>query len=134
VVKLYSEPSMPDTDVLAYIILGHPLGEDAAQAGLLTAAAGALLARGESAVLQDRIKRRLGVDVLAVEGTGDVAGSMVTIGKYLSPSLFLSFGQSIFTNASEARLRYTISKKWELESKVAGERSGVDLYYKIEFK
>lgn len=133
VVKIYSEPGMPDTDALAYIILGHPLGDDAAQAGLLTAAAGALLARGESTVLQDRVKRRLGVDVLAVEGSGDVEGSMVTIGKYLSPSLYLSFGQSIFTNASEARLRYTISKKWELESRVAGERSGVDLFYKIEF-
>lgn len=133
VVKLYSEPAMPDTDVLAYIILGHPLGEDTEQAGLLTAAAGALLAKGESAVLQERIKRRLGVDVLAVESGGEETGSMVTIGKYLSPSLFLSFGQSIFTNASEARLRYTISKRWELESKVAGERSGVDLFYKIEF-
>jgi translocation and assembly module TamB len=59
---------------------------------------------------------------------------MVTIGKYLSPKLYLSFGQSLFANASEARLRYSISKKWELESKVAGERSGVDLYYKIEFR
>jgi translocation and assembly module TamB len=134
VVKLYSEPGMPDTDVLAYIILGHPLGEDSGQAGLLTAAAGALLARGESAVLQDRIKRRLGVDVLAVEGSGDVAGSMVTIGKYLSPKLYLSFGQSLFANASEARLRYSISKKWELESKAGAESSGVDLYYKIEFE
>lgn len=134
VVKLYSEPAMPDTDVLAYIILGHPMGEDSGQAGLLTAAAGALLARGESAVLQDRVKRRLGVDVLAVEGSGDVAGSMVTIGKYLSPRLFLSFGQALFSKAAEARLRYTISKKWELESKAAGEVSGVDLYYKIEFR
>lgn len=133
-VKLYSEPAMPDTDVLAYVVLGRPLGEDNEQAGLLTAAAGALLAKGESAVLQDRIKRRLGVDVLTVESGGEETGSMVTIGKYLSPSLFLSFGQSIFTNASEARLRYTISKRWELESKVAGERSGVDLYYKIEFE
>ena len=135
VVKLYSEPAMPDTDVLAYIILGHPMGEETGQAGLLTAAAGALLARGESAVLQDRIKRRLGIDVLEVDsGAGDVAGSMVTIGKYLSPKLYLSFGQSLFTRAAEARLRYTISKKWELESKAAGEVSGVDLYYKIEFK
>jgi translocation and assembly module TamB len=135
VVKLYSEPAMPDTDVLAYIILGHPLGEDAGQAGLLTAAAGALLARGESAVLQDRIKRRLGVDVLTVEsGAGDVSGSLVTIGKYLSPKLYLSFGQSLFANASEARLRYSISKKWELESKAGAENSGVDLYYKIEFE
>jgi translocation and assembly module TamB len=135
VVKLYSEPAMPDTDVLAYVILGHPLGGDSGQAGLLMAAAGALLARGESAVLQDRLKRRLGIDVLEVDsGSEDVAGSMVTIGKYLSPRLYLSYGQSLFSNVSEARLRYTIAKKWELESKAAGERSGVDLYYKIEFR
>ncbi len=46
-VTLYSEPQMPDTDVLAYMVLGHPLGADGGQAGLLMVAAGALLSRGE---------------------------------------------------------------------------------------
>jgi translocation and assembly module TamB len=134
VVKLTSEPAMPDTDILAYIVLGRPLGSDPGQAGLLMAAAGALLSRGESAVLQDRIKRRLGVDVLEVESGGaDVTQSMLTVGKYLSPRLFISYGQSFFGGPGQARLRYEVGRQWELESKF-GVESGVDLYYKIEFK
>ena len=134
VVKLYSDPAMPDTDVLSYIVLGHPMGGDRESAGLLMGAAGALLSRGESAVLQDRLQRRLGVDVLTIEsGGGEVASSMVTIGKYLSPRLYISYGQSLFTGSNVAKLRYEISKHWELESKM-GTESGVDLFYKIEFK
>jgi translocation and assembly module TamB len=134
VVKLYSDPVMPDTDVLSYIVLGHPMGGDRESAGLLMGAAGALLSRGESAVLQDRLQRRLGVDVLTIEsGGGEVASSMVTIGKYLSPRLYISYGQSLFTGSNVAKLRYEISKHWELESKM-GTESGVDLFYKIEFK
>lgn len=134
VVRLYSEPAMPDTDVLAYIVLGHPLGAGSGELNLLSAAAGALLSHGQSVTLQDQLKRQLGIDVIAIEETGDVAGSMVTIGKYLSPKLYLSLGQALFTNASEARLRYSITPKWELESRTTGETSGVDLFYLIEMK
>jgi translocation and assembly module TamB len=134
VVRLYSEPAMPDTDVLAYIVLGHPLGTGSGELSLLSAAAGALLSHGQSVTLQDQLKRQLGIDVIAIEDTGDVAGSMVTIGKYLSPKLYLSFGQALFTNASEARLRYSITPKWQLESRTTGETSGVDLFYLIEMK
>lgn len=134
VVSLYSDPGMPDTDVLSYIVLGHPMGGDRESAGLLMGAASALLSRGESAVLQDRLQRRLGVDVLSIEsGGGEVASSMVTIGKYLNPRLYISYGQSLFTGSSEAKLRYELSEHWELESKM-GEESGVDLFYKIEFR
>jgi translocation and assembly module TamB len=58
---------------------------------------------------------------------------MITVGKYLNPKLYLSFGQALFDNASETRLRYTISPRWELETKTTGEKSGGDIYYKIEF-
>lgn len=133
-VKLYSEPALPDTDILAYMVLGRPLDQQGGQTDLLMLAAGGLLSKGDSAVLQDKLKNTLGLDVIDVQaGGGDVAGSMITIGKYLTPDLFISFGQSLFTNTSQARLRYTISRRWELES-VVGEESGVDLYYKIEFE
>lgn len=133
-VKLYSDPVMPDTDILAYVVLGRPLGQEGGQTDLLMLAAGGLLSKGDSAVLQDKLKNTLGLDVIDVQtGGGDVAGSMITIGKYLTPDLFISFGQSLFTNTSQARLRYNISRRWELES-VLGEESGADLYYKIEFE
>ncbi|WP_432823009.1 translocation/assembly module TamB domain-containing protein [Trichloromonas sp.] len=133
VAKLYSEPMMPDTDILAYIVLGRPLGSDSGQSALLMTAAGALLSKGESAVLQDRLKRRLGLDVLEVQaGNGDVTSSVVTIGKYLSPKLYVSLGHALFTSTNEFRMRYTLTDRWELESNV-GLESGADLYYRIEF-
>lgn len=134
-VKLYSDPLMPDTDILSYMVLGRPLG--AATGGdtdLLMTAAGVLLSQGESVVLQDRLKRRLGIDVLEVQaGSGDVSTSMVTIGKYLGPRLYISLGHSLFTSTNEFRMRYRLFERWELESSV-GVESGADLYYLIEFE
>jgi translocation and assembly module TamB len=45
----------------------------------------------------------------------------------------MSIGQSLFTEASELRVRYSLSESWEVESKT-GTESGVDLFYKIEFR
>jgi translocation and assembly module TamB len=136
VVKLTSEPAMSDSDRLAYIVLGRASARNAGEADLLMAAGGLLLSQGESVVLRDRLKRQLGLDVLGFEAGGgedDVTGSMLTIGKYLSPSLYVSIGQSLFTNTQEFRLRYSLGKRWELQS-TTGEESGVDLFYKIEFQ
>ncbi len=133
-IALYSDPTMTDIDVLSYIVLGHPLGQDTDDPDLLLFAAGALLTRGESVVLQDRIRGRLGLDVLTLEaGDGDVTGSRITIGKYLNPDLYVSIGQSLFTNVQVVRVRYRLGRRLELESTV-GQESAVDLYYRIEFR
>jgi translocation and assembly module TamB len=136
VVELYSEPGMPDTDVLAYIVLGHPLGQSGEQAGLMMRAAGLLLSSTQAASVQEQIRGRLGLDVLQIEAGETEAGvvsSMVTVGKYLSPRLFISYGRSLFTESDLFRLRYTISRRWEVETR-SGDESGIDLYYKIDFK
>jgi translocation and assembly module TamB len=64
-------------------------------------------------------------------GEGEVARSLVTVGKYLSPELYVSYGRSLFTGANLFRLRYEFTKNWELETK-SGEKSSVDLYYTIQ--
>jgi translocation and assembly module TamB len=129
---------MSASDRLAYIVLGRASARNAGEANLLMTAGGLLLSQGESVALRDQIKRQLGVDVLGFEtgtatGQDDFTGSMLTIGKYLSPSLYVSIGQSLFANTQEFRLRYSLGKHWELES-ATGEESGVDLFYKIEFR
>lgn len=86
VVNLYSDPPMTDTDILSNIVLGHAAGADQAQIGLLSRAAGLVLSKGESATLQAKLQKGLGVDVLDIQaGGGDVARSALTVGKYLSP-------------------------------------------------
>lgn len=157
-VKLYSEPPMQDMDILAYIVLGHPLGSSAQQASLLTMAASALLTSRQSEDLLGQIKNRLGVSTLEISsGTAtsngrmgykpikvapvgtqaansaeSVSQTMLVVGKYLTPNLYVSYGRSIFTGGNLFFLRYNLSKNWQVESQT-GQESGVDIYYKIEF-
>ncbi|MBE0568867.1 MAG: translocation/assembly module TamB domain-containing protein [Deltaproteobacteria bacterium] len=151
VVKLYSEPTMPDTDILSYIVLGHPLGQGGAgeQAGPLMLAARALLSTAQSATMQDRLQRRLGIEVNVETKTVETSGaprtgaqaagsqeteSAVTVGKYLNPQLYIAYGRSIFTGTNELTARYDFWKRWQVESRIGENESGVDLFYKIEFR
>lgn len=160
VTKLYSEPAMPDTDVLAYIVLGYPLGSNGEQTSLLVKAAGALLSSGQAGALQEQIKDQLGLSTLEIQsgvGTSNNAmgykplpvtapGSLpaaqqpgltetvLTVGKYLTPELYISYGKSLFTGNSLFRLRYDLFKQWQIETQTGGGASGVDLFYKLEFK
>ena len=157
-VKLYSEPFMQDMDILAYIVLGHPLGSNAQQANLLVMAAGALLTSRQSEELQKQIKNRLGLttfeisaDVVESNGrmgykpikvaptgigvtntSGSVSQTMLVVGKYLTPQIYVSYGRSLFSGGNLFFLRYDISPKWQIESQT-GQESGVDIYYKLEF-
>jgi translocation and assembly module TamB len=134
VITLYSDPPMPDADILAYIVLGHPLGSNKEDADLVFKAASILASSSESTALQEQLKERTGLDVLDIEsGNGEISRSMLTIGKYLSPKLYISFGKSLFGEGSLFRMRYTISRHWEIETQ-SGTESGLDFYYKLDFK
>jgi translocation and assembly module TamB len=160
VTKLYSEPAMPDVDVLAYIVLGHPLGSSGEQASLVAQAAGALLTSSQAMDLQDKIKDKLGLSTLEIKGgvggtvshmgykplqvtppgsipatqQPGITETVFTVGKYLTPQLYVSYGKSLFTGSNLFLLRYDIFKHVQLETQTGSDASGVDLYYKLEFK
>jgi translocation and assembly module TamB len=159
IAKLYSEPAMPDVDVLAYIVLGRPLNSGVEQASLMTQAAGALLTSSQASALQQQLKDEFGLSTLEIQGgVGTRSGSMgykplqvtapgtiptviqsgitetvLTVGKYLTPKLYISYGKSLFTGSNLFLMRYDIFKKWQIETQT-GNESGVDLFYKLEFK
>ncbi|OPY83552.1 MAG: Translocation and assembly module TamB [Syntrophorhabdus sp. PtaU1.Bin153] len=152
VVRLYSEPAMSDPDILSYIVFGRPLtpGETGNQTATLIKSAGSLLGGKRSAGLQDEIRERFGLDTLDVQeesksafagtrsgvgtaaGTGALDRSLVTVGKYLSPRLYVAYGRSVFTDEYLVTARYNLARHLEIESRT-GIHSSVDLYYKIEF-
>ncbi|MBW6508246.1 MAG: translocation/assembly module TamB domain-containing protein [Desulfuromonadales bacterium] len=132
-VSLYSDPVMPDADILSYVVFGRPLDSSGGgDTDLLMLATGALLSQGESIILQERLKGRFGLDVLEFSaGDGDTNGSLITTGKYITPDLYVSLGYSLFNNTNEIRMRYRLSSRLELESSF-GQESGVDLFYRLE--
>ena len=147
---------MSDVDIMAYVILGHPLGSSSEQVSMAAMAASSLFTFGEANSLQEQIKERLGLSVIGLEkvnssgaglmGYKAMAGapagmtpvksadgqSTLTVGKYLTPKLYLSYGRSLVTGGNLFLLRYDILKQWQIETQ-SGSESGVDLYYKLEF-
>jgi translocation and assembly module TamB len=56
----------------------------------------------------------------------------MTVGKYLSPDLYVSYGRSLFNDQFLVSARYGLTKQLEIESKT-GIATSADLFYKIEF-
>jgi translocation and assembly module TamB len=131
-VRLYSVPAMRDEDILSYLMEGRPFDRQSANLSLLVAGAEALLG-GESSGPVDRLKGLMGIDRVDIESQeGDFSRSLVTIGKYLTPKLYISYGYSLFDDQQVVKMRYRVSKNWEIEAQ-RGAAVGVDLYYRIDF-
>jgi translocation and assembly module TamB len=129
-VKLYSEPNMPDSSILSYIVLGQPLAYNSQQTGLVTRAAGQLVTTTSAYTPIQATPP----GVAPSKSTGStLSQSMLSIGRYLTPSLYVSYGRSLLTGANLVHLRYELSKHWEVETQT-GTETGGDLYFKINFK
>lgn len=131
--SVFSEPPMPRQEQLAYLLLGRPLQSvSASETSALSRAALSLGLRGGN-MLSERLNRALGFDEFGIqtEPNGESPASFV-IGKYLSPSLYVSYGIGLFEPVNMLKLRYTISSRWRLVTESSNEASGGDLIYHIE--
>lgn len=132
-VKLVSEPNVPDTEKLSWLLLGH--GTE--QAGkndfaMLSLAAGVLLSNGDSMPLQTKLARAAGLDELGFTGS-DAESASLTFGKRLSSQLYLSYEKSISGLLDVARLTFNITPRWALQAET-GTESAVDALYTFRFK
>ncbi len=133
IIRLYSEPAMSDSDIMGYMVLGQPLSGDQGQIAAVMSAARLLLSASQSTGLNDQIMNKFGIDSIGVEqDKSDITKSIVTVGKYLTPKLLISYGRSLFSSTTYLKARYTFSKRWEVET-WTGTESGLDVYYKINF-
>lgn len=132
-VKLVSDPNVPETEKLAWLMLGHSLEKTGKKdLALLSLAAGALLSQGQSVPMQTKLARMAGLDEFGVSGS-DPQSTVLTFGKRLTSQLYLSYEKSISGLQDVARLTYDITPKWSLRAE-AGSESAVDVLYTFSFK
>jgi translocation and assembly module TamB len=134
VVNLVSQPPVPEGERLSWLVLGRPpSGATQADLGLLQAAAGALLAGGDSVPLDRRIARRFGLDELALRGGGELTDRVVAVGKRLSDRLYVSYEQGIgAVTTSLIKLDYALGRRWTLRAET-GSSSGGGLFYRYSW-
>ncbi len=155
VVRLVSEPDVPDAEKLSWMVLGRGgdtvSGDDASQ---LLGAASTLLG-GEGEGLTGRIAKSFGLDEIGlsqgevgapggrplasgvVGGSAYAAGSglttqIVTVGKRLSSRAHLSYEQSLDGAANIVKLTYSLSRRLSLIGR-AGADNAIDLRYLFSF-
>jgi translocation and assembly module TamB len=133
-VQLVSQPPVPEGERLSWLVLGRPpSGATQADLGLLQAAAGALLAGGESVPLDRRIARRFGLDELSLRGSGELTDRVFAVGKRLSDRLYISYEQGLGTVASNLiKLDYALGRRWTLRAET-GTSSGGGLFYRYSW-
>jgi translocation and assembly module TamB len=127
-----SEPPMQEAEALSYLVTGRPLNAvGSAETDLMQSAARSLgTAAGN--LLARNVGRRLGVDQLGIEKSEALGDSAFTVGEYLSPRLFLSYGVGLFTPGEVLTLRYRIAEALELEASSAPNETRTSLQWRAE--
>jgi translocation and assembly module TamB len=128
---LYSKPPFDQSNTLSYIILGKPIANASKSEGntLVNALASLSLQQGDS--LTKEIGQTFGLDTAGIDTEEGLDNAAMMLGKYLTPSLYISYGIGLFDGRNILRMRYELTKKLTLETETSTE-SGVDLRYSFE--
>jgi translocation and assembly module TamB len=133
-VQLVSQPPVSEGERLSWLVLGRaPSDATKADLGLLQAAAGALLARGDQLPLDRRIARAFGLDEISFRGSGEVADRVVAVGKRLSDRLYVSYEQGLGVVASAlVKLDLSLTQRLSVRAET-GTSSGIGLFYRFSW-
>ena len=96
---------------------------------MLGAIANLGLERGQG--LMDQIRNTLGIDALGINNSGNLNTSMLTIGKYLTPDIFVRYGVGLFDKQSKFAIDYSLSDRVIMQAE-SGEYQNIDITYKVE--
>ena len=132
--QLYSTPAMPRERQLSWLVLGRSLedggGGDERQA-LANAALALGLARTDS--VANSLKGGLNLDDVSIGSAPgeDASQASLTVGKYLSPKLYVSYGVGLFQPGQVFKLLYDLGRGFKIATE-SGVQTGGDLLYSVE--
>lgn len=130
-IKLFSEPSMSQDQVLSYVLTGRSLERSGESGGSISAA---LLGLGlaKSGKLVGGIGQAFGIQDLNLGAQGIGEQSKVVVSGSITPRLHIKYSVGLFDGLAEFTVRYRLLPKFYVQS-VSGITQAVDLLYQFEF-
>ena len=135
VITVISDPNVGEADALSYLVTGKSLNDvGSASGGSQDALASATrsLEGGAAGLVAKRVGQRLGLDEATVEENEMIGGSALTIGEYLSPRLYLSYGVGLFEPGEVIALKYRLTKGVGVKVQRGNEETRAGVEYRIE--
>ncbi|CAH9063857.1 Translocation and assembly module subunit TamB [Pseudoalteromonas holothuriae] len=130
--SVYSQPAMDQSQALAYLLNGEPLGEgESSNNTILTQL---LLSQGlnRSEGLVAKTGEKLGFSDVSLGARGSGDSTKVEVSGYLTPSVQVSYRVGVFDSLSEVAVRYRVFSKLYIEA-TSGLYDSVDLLYKFDW-
>jgi translocation and assembly module TamB len=135
VITVVSDPNVGEADALSYLVTGKSLNDvGSASGGSQDALASATrsLEGGAAGLVAKRVGQRLGLDEATVEESDMIGGSALTVGEYLSPRLYLSYGVGLFEPGEVIGLKYRLTKGVGVKVQRGTEETRAGVEYRIE--
>ena len=126
-VQLYSDPVLPDAEVLSWVVMGRDPASGGAETALLQQAALALLSNSTGGGVGN-LASNLGLDEVGFKGANGAEGAALTVGKRISQDLYLSYEQSLDGAMGTLFIFYDLTKRLTLRGQT-GEQTAMDLIY-----
>lgn len=128
--EVFSEPEMPQTDALSYVILGRA-PQSRGDEGQMSRAAISLGLTQANKVTQG-LGEELGIRNLMLEAEGSGDESAVVASGYLTDELSIRYGVGIFEPITTVALRYDLGRYFYVEA-ASGLAASLDIFYTRDF-
>lgn len=136
-IRLTSDPSLPQSEIVSRILFGKTTGQlSALEAAQLAEAVASLTgAGGGGQSVLDVARRTLGVDVFRVSGGAeDTVGPTVTVGKYVADKVFVGVTQGTQPGTGFTTVEVEVTPNVSVESNVGQDgRSNVGVKWKWDY-
>ena len=113
-VEVWSDPAMSQSESLAYLVLGRSLSMASSDQAQQVNAASAALSAG-SGLLAAQVGAKLGLDDAGVSQSRALGGSVIGVGKYITPKLYIGYGVSLVGSGSVLTLKYLLRRGFDIE-------------------
>ncbi len=135
--SVFSEPTMSESDALAYLLFGHSMSQSTAAEGQSVNNTASALGFVAGDYLAKEIGGRLGLDELRLDVEQSTQKTSLVMGKYLSSKLYLRYFSGIVESSSIVQLQYQLSRRIQIQTEggYRGSQSitGGDIYFTIEY-
>ena len=129
--ELFSQPSLPEDEILSYVVLGRKIDFGSQDSDLIQRAA-LLLGVKTGQKVSTTLARNLGIDNFSLSAWGTGEDTQILLSGRINDRLLVRYGVGIFNENNSLYLRYDLDDKLYLET-TQGLESAVDLFYSFDF-
>lgn len=130
--KLFSDPSMDEGDILAYMVVGHSMSDVKEGEGGMLQAAASTIGLEEGAGLVTTLTGLLPVDEMHLEGTEKDGDYSLVVGKKVTDRLYIGYDHNFFDQKGSFLASYDLGLGFSVVTRSSADSNAADIFYSIE--